>query len=213
LLCLHGEGRLRGQYADLASVLRDHADTYSLLRFLDQRFNGDLFPGKEVPTGQCDQVWVVEMAEVQQAHLVLWPLYAFDVIPLGFVSNIYEAFVHKRSKSTVYTPVHLVDFLLDGVLPWDGEEWNLRILDPACGSGVFLVRAFQRLIHRWRQAHPDREPDGVVLASLLENNLGVDIDPAAVRVASFNLYLGPMRRAGPRSIGKRCAFPAYRIAA
>ena len=40
---------------------------------------------------------------------------------------------------------HLVDFVLDQVLPWRGTDWNLKILDPACGSGVFLVKAFQRL--------------------------------------------------------------------
>ncbi len=68
------------------------------------------------------------------------------------------------------------------VLPWDGEEWNLRILDPACGSGVFLVKAFQRLIHRWRRAH-DREPLVRDLKPILANNLvGVDRNPEAVRV-------------------------------
>jgi len=228
LLRLHKEGRLRGRHANLGSVLRDHADTYALFRFLDQRFNGDLFPGKDLPNEQRDQAWAKEMVEVRQAHLnfladfvagelhlpssqlALWPLYAFDAIPLEFVSSIYEAFVHKRND-TVYTPVSLVDFLLDGVLPWDGEDWDLRILDPACGSGVFLVRAFQRLVHRWRQANPGQEPKGVLLSSLLENNLyGVDIDPAAIRVASFSLYLALCDELDPRSYWEQIRLPSLR---
>lgn len=228
LLRLHKEGRLQGRHTDLASVLRDHEDTYALFRFLDERFNGDLFPGKDWPMDQRDRAWAEEMAEVRQAHLdfladfvagklcirsgqfALWPLYAFDVIPLEFVSSIYEAFVHKR-KGTVYTPVPLVDFLLDGVLPWEGEDWNLRILDPACGSGVFLVRAFQRLVHRWRRVHPGQEPDGELLTGLLEHNLyGVDIDSAAVRVASFSLYLALCDELDPRSYWEQIRLPCLR---
>lgn len=228
LLRHHKEGRLRGRHKDLASVLRDHGDTYTLFRLLDQRFNGDLFPGKDLPTDQRNQAWAGEMVQVRQAHLeflaafvagesdllsgqlALWPMYAFDAIPLEFVSSIYEAFVHK-SGSTVYTPVPLVDFLLDGVLPWGGTDWDLRILDPACGSGVFLVRAFQRLVHRWRRAFPDEKPDGELLAGLLENNLyGVDIDPAAVRVASFSLYLALCDELDPRSYWEQIRLPCLR---
>ena len=41
--------------------------------------------------------------------------------------------------SLFYTPSYLVDFILDRALPWEGTDWDLRILDPACGSGIFLV--------------------------------------------------------------------------
>lgn len=225
---LHREGRLQHLHADLPSVLRHHADTYALLRFLDERFNGDLFPGKDMAQEQRSEAWSAEMAQIRPTHLnyladfvegklklgsgqfALWRMYAFDAIPLEFVSSIYEAFVNKRT-STVYTPVPLVDFLLDGVLPWEGEEWDLTILDPACGSGVFLVRAFQRLVNRWRQAHPGRQPDGALLKQLLEYNLyGVDIDPAAIRVASFSLYLAMCDEIDPRRYWDEIRFPCLR---
>ena len=69
----------------------------------------------------------------------LWPIYSFDVIPLEFISSIYETFVTERAArdGIFYTPPHLVDFVLDQVLPWRGTDWNLKILDPACGSGCF----------------------------------------------------------------------------
>ena len=87
-------------------------------------------------------------------QLRLWPQYSFDTIPLEFISSVYEEFLteDRDANKAYYTPSHLVDYVLDAVLPWDGDEWNLRILDPACGSGIFLVKAFQRLIHRWRRA-------------------------------------------------------------
>jgi len=53
-----------------------------------------------------------------------------------------------------------------------------------------LVKAFQRLIHRWESSHDFQRTPAHVLRTLLENNIfGVDIDKEAVRVASFSLYL------------------------
>src|SRR5581483_202229 len=96
----------------------------------------------------------------------------------------------RGNDKAYYTPSHLVDYVLDAVLPWDSEDWNVRILDPCCGSGIFLVKAFQRLIHRWRIANPGKDPLVTDLRPILENNLvGVDKNPEAVRVACFSLYL------------------------
>ena len=141
--------------------------------------------------------------------------YSFDTMPLEFISSIYEMFVgadaqeevdakkkagaktkvDAKRKGTHYTPGYIVDTVLDGVLPWDDEQWDLRILDPACGSGIFLVKAFQRLVHRWRLAHPGQEPPAALLKRILERNLfGVDIDPHAVRVAIVQSLLGNVRR-------------------
>ncbi len=160
---------LSGVYTDLESILRNHADAYALFRLLNGRFNGDLFPGKASDPQRQEQEWRAEMKEVKPQHLELladfvggkmqirigqqslWPLYSFDVIPLEFISSIYEAFVTK-DKGTHYTPAYLVDIVLDTCLPWDGDEWDVKVLDPACGSGIFLVKAFQRLVYRWRRA-------------------------------------------------------------
>ena len=104
-----------------------------------------------------------------------------------------------------------MDYVLHAVLPWDGEEWNLRILDPACGSGIFLVKAFQRLIHRWRRAH-GREPLVRDLKPILANNLvGVDINPEAVRVACFSLYLAMADAIEPKHyVTREKVFPRLR---
>jgi len=225
---LQQDGILSRSHESLGDILSHHGDTYALFRYLNDRFNGDLFPGKSDSKEQREKEWRKEMRAVRKKHLdllrsfvlgemkissgqmALWPLYSFDTIPLEFISSIYEAFVTKR-KGTVYTPVHLVDFVLDGVLPWEGTEWNLKILDPACGSGIFLVRAFQRLAHRWKNANPNTNISTPALKRLLTHNLtGVDIDPHAVRVASFSLYLAMCDELDPRHYWQQIRFPVLR---
>lgn len=210
LLTRLSESIFRKRHLDLASVLRSHTDTYALFRWMDERFNGDLFPGKEdAPDEVNEKAWQEERSIVRADHLklladlvagsiettnrqlLLWPQYSFDTIPLEFISSVYEEFLNEdRDKNKAfYTPPHLVDYVLDAVLPWDGEEWDLKILDPSCGSGIFLVKAFQRLIHRWRKTN-NRDPLVSDIRPLLAKNIvGVDINPEAVRVACFSLYL------------------------
>ncbi|EAW34833.1 class I SAM-dependent DNA methyltransferase [Lyngbya sp. PCC 8106] len=214
---LYRTNKLSARYSQLADILINHRDTYQFFRWLNGEFNGDLFPGKGATEEEREAEWQTEEQKVKQAHLniladfvsgdvdietgqlSLWPYYHFDVIPLEFISSIYEEFVSKKSGTGVhYTPEHIVDFVLDGVLPWDSQEWDIKILDPACGSGIFLVKAFQRLIYRWEQAHP-RTIQPSDLKYLLENNLfGVDVDAQAVRVASFSLYLTMLDKVEPQ---------------
>jgi hypothetical protein len=206
---LQSEGILRQSHINLATILADFDETYRLFDWLNGRFNGDLFPGKGDTQTARSRGWAAEKRVVSKRHLALladfisgkfdmpsgkgalWPQYSFDVIPLEFISSIYETFVTERAakEGIFYTPPHLVDFVLDHVLPWDGDKWDLRILDPACGSGIFLVKAFQRLIYRWKRATPNQPLRAETLRRLLERNIfGVDKDPHAVRVACFSLY-------------------------
>lgn len=242
---LHADGTLRKLHPDLASVLSDYRDTYGFFAWLNDRFNGDLFPAKsEKPAAQRAE-WRAEMQKVRPEHLTLlsdlvsgrlsvgsaqielWRLYSFDAIPLEFVSSIYEEFVsapppasalrkkgapnQSRKPGVHYTPTYLVDFVLDAVLPWSGKEWDLKILDPACGSGIFLVRAFQRLVYRWKGQHPGKAVPKKILTHLLERCLfGVDIDAHAARVASFSLYLAMCDEIDPRAYWANVRFPTLR---
>lgn len=219
---------LSESYRTFSEILSNHEDCYRLFWYLDDHFNGDLFPGRSGKNEDRTAARRAEQSIVQSSHLdilssfvsgnmelktgqlSLWPHYSFDIIPLEFISSIYEAFVTKK-RGTVYTPAHLVDFVLDGVLPWRGTDWNLKVLDPACGSGIFLVKAYQRLIHRWKCAHPRQRIGSAVLRSLLERNLvGVDIDQHAVRTASFSLYLAMCDEIDPRHYWTQVKFPSLR---
>jgi hypothetical protein len=226
------EGVLTQQHDSLASILSNYDDSYRFFRWLNERFNGDLFPGKAESVVQREQEWQQEIGQVRPSHLQLlsefvrgqvhmqsgqrslFPLYSFDTIPLEFISSIYEEFVsggEMPSPGPHYTPGHIVDLILDGVLPWDDKNWNVKLLDPACGSGIFIVKAFQRLIHRWKLAHPKETPSAADLKHILENNLfGIDINPDAVRVASFSLYLAMCDEIDPRHYWTQVRFPRLR---
>lgn len=231
LMRLHADGILSHRYDTFAAILLDYADSYRLFDWLNLRFNGDLFPGKGDTAEERATGWALEQKWVKPHHLAiladfirgrldmpsgqgcLWPEYSFDVIPLEFISSIYETFVTERAArdGIFYTPPHLVDFVLDQVLPWRGTDWNLKILDPACGSGIFLVKAFQRLVHRWKQANPDQTIRAETLRRLLTDNLlGVDKDMHAVRVACFSLYLAMCDEIEPRHYWSQIRFPTMR---
>jgi len=228
---LHKNGTLSKRYRSLSDILDSKTDTYELFRWLDRKFNGDLFPGKGDSEEERETAWEREKwhvtgrhlklladfvsgkLEIKRGQMSLWPLYSFDTIPLEFVSSIYEEFVSnlEEERGEHYTPIHLVDFMLDKVLPWSGQEWDLKILDPACGSGIFLVKAFQRLAYRWRTANPGQEPSAAFFRGLLERNLfGVDIKLNAVRVASFSLYLAMCDEIDPRHYWTQVRFPRLR---
>ena len=227
---LYQEGTLSQPYETLEQILGDHEDAYSLFRLLDRKFNGDLFPerSQSLVEATTDE-WANEMEAVDQPHLdtlalfvggklefesgqfSLWPNYLFDAIPLEFISSVYEEFV-GGSDGIYYTPPYLADYVLDAVLPWNGNDWQVSVLDPACGSGVFLVKAYQRLVFRWKQSNPEKEnPSAKILRQLLTRCIhGVDRDPDAVRVASFSLYLAMCDEIEPRYYWKQVRFPTLR---
>lgn len=226
---LHEAGSLSAAYSDLSGLLADYDDTYSFFRYLNNKFNGDLFPGKGATESEREAEWQAEMRQVKPHHLkllsefvsgrmqmkrgqwCLWSNYSFDAIPLEFISSIYEVFVNKDESGVHYTRSHLVDFMLDAALSWDGKDWDKVILDPACGSGIYLVKCFQRLVQRWKNANPRKKPPPSLLRELLENNIfGVDIDPHAVRVASFSLYLALCDEIDPRWYWQKVKFPRLR---
>ncbi len=228
---LQKDGVLTKAHSSFETILLDYDETYRLFDWLNTKFNGDLFPGKGDSVDARAQGWAREMQVVAPAHLsllaefirgdldlatrqmCLWPQYAFDVIPLEFISSIYETFVTERAShdGIFYTPPYLVDFILDRVLPWEGIQWDLKILDPACGSGIFLVKAFQRLVHRWKLANPGEPVRAETLRRLLEKNIfGVDKDPHAVRVACFSLYLAMCDEIEPRHYWTQVTFPSMR---
>jgi hypothetical protein len=225
------DGKLSQEYSSLSDILGNYTDSYILFQWLNDRFNGDLFPGKGKTPEEREQEWNEEKAHVKPEHLkllasftsgqldlrhqqpMLWRFYSFDTIPLEFISSVYEQFVSDdaHSKKAYYTKSFLVDYMLDNVLPWDGQEWDIKILDPSCGSGIFLVKAFLRLIQRWKNAHPGQEPGITDLKPILSKSLfGVDIDPEAVRVASFSLYLAMCDAIDPRHYWKQTVFPRLR---
>ena len=132
-----------------------------------------------------------------------WRLFRFDIIKIELLSEIYEHFLgsSKAAKGQYYTPTNLVDLILSEKLPADSTKWDSKVLDPSCGSGIFLVESYKRLIRNWKNAHHTDSIDFQTLQSILCNSIyGIDIDATALSVAAFSLYLTLINELDPRTL-------------
>lgn len=127
--------------------------------------------------------------------------YDFKYIPVELISAVYDRFLGegRRARGAYYTPMFLADTVISQV--WDVLSPATRdkghFLDPACGSGVFLVRLFQRVCGHWRGKRKSRTIRWKSLLSILSRLRGVDIDAAAVRVSVFSLYVALLEEVDP----------------
>lgn len=173
-------------------------------------FNGDLFPPP--PTQDEEEgTYSYQKKHLDVARAVVtrqnlqcgqqafdfWQ-YDFEVIPIELISSIYEDFIYKDDQSTAkargthYTPINLVDLVFSQV--FDDHLFSkkipsdAKILDLACGSGVFLVDAFRRLVAR--RISGGEKPSRTLIRDVLSNQIfGVDVSETAVEIAAFSLCL------------------------
>lgn len=158
--------------------------------------------------------------------------YEFSVLPAEILGNVYEQFLGKvirlteggrarveekpevkKAGGVYYTPTYIVDFIVaQTVGTWTGgkspkEMAKLRVVDPACGSGSFLLAAYQKLMDAylgWYRDHEPRKHKEAVFEGpggdwrlttaekrriLLSSIYGVDIDRQAVEVTKLSLLL------------------------
>lgn len=201
-------------------VLGSKEATYRLFDILEKKFNGDMFPiitnEREIITDddlEELQSFLLGNSDLESQQMALWPLYDFNIIPIKIISSIYELFFHlsddgNDDKGTYYTPLHLVDTLLDEVYPWEGKYEPISFIDPSCGSGIFLVEAYRRIVCRWMQTNNTSQINNAQLTNILQNCIfGVDLNEEAVRVASFSLSLALCDFLDPRSIWNELTFP------
>jgi len=142
--------------------------------------------------------------------------YDFAAIDADVFGNIYEEYLgyvlkkgkgkvaenhlHRKGMGIYYTPTFVVDYIVKNTL---GEllkqkgDGKIKVLDPACGSGSFLIKAFEIFLNYYRDSRQLSFEDKV---NILKNNIfGVDLDPKAAEIAQLNLLL--------RAVEKRKLLP------
>lgn len=181
-----------------------------LLAALEERFNGNVFTldatDRQSLRGNrklAHFARLIEGHEELNGQLTLWQLYSFKDLPVELISHIYQMFVND-SSSSIYTPPFLVRLMLDEAFSWERldriQQRNEVILDPCCGSGVFLVEAYKRLVLHWRSRNGWNQPTITVLQGLLEKIRGVDLEEGAVELAAFSLCLALCDALEPEAI-------------
>ena len=159
--------------------------TYELFDYLHQRFNGDIFPVDELERQVVSEEHLrliqrfLQREDLETGQLSFWP-YDFSCVPIELISGIYDTFLSdetRRQFGTYNTPLALVDFIVEETLPLAKTTPEMTILDPACGSGVFLVRAYQRLIEAGKQRNPGH-PSAPQLTELMKQSFFKTLDLA-----------------------------------
>jgi len=195
---------------------------YKLFKKLGEDFNGDLFSDElkeETDWIQDDHIKTLSQffhgTNVRTGQGSFWP-YDFECIPIETISAIYERFLKEEDEKlgAFYTPRFLAEVVLDIALANTPTLLGKRALDPACGSGIFLVGLFNRMAEEWKQDNPKAQNDTKAreLMRLLQESLfGVDVKETACRIAAFSLYLAYLDQLAPRDIqalqGKGRALP------
>lgn len=192
-------------------ILSDKSFTYALFNKLSQDFNGDMFPSDEQEAESVDQQHLSLLQEFLQGNidpqkkLFFWA-YKFDIIPISLISSIYEEFYHESNTENIdngthYTPSSLVEFVLSKVLTSDCLTTHPRILDPCCGSGIFLVEAFRRIVRHRVYQNQGQRLSWQELREILKNQIaGIEINSEAIRITAFSLYLALLNYQEPPDI-------------
>lgn len=205
-------------------ILESKPSTYTLFKKVEDHFNGNVFPlvkGEERKVTkehlQIIQKCLIDGDLSGNQKLFTWRLFRFDIIQIELLSEIYENFLeefkeHKKEEAgQYYTPPSLVELILNEKLPTKNEiNYQIKVLDPACGSGIFLVESFKRLVKRWKNANPDKQIEFKDLRDILKDNIyGIEYDKLAIRVTAFSLYLAIVEQLNPKTLwsDKRYKFP------
>ena len=148
--------------------------------------------------------------------------YDFSIIKSDVLGNIYEQYLgnilkstpkrakleesktHRKEQGIYYTPSYIVEYIVKNTVGeyikthTPEEIRKVRILDPACGSGSFLIRAYKELENYWKEQYKGQDrlhlDDAGNLynmkVNILKNNIfGVDLDTKAVEITQLNLLL------------------------
>jgi type I restriction-modification system DNA methylase subunit len=197
----------------------------SIFRDFDDIYNTKLFESHS-----CEDLSIDN--DVLETIIDILYQYNFDLISADVLGAIYENYLGhvleettsggvqitesskaRKKKGIYYTPTHLVEHVVRATLgelltkcKSPEEVSRIKVLDPACGSGSFLIKAFD-IIKEWYDKYNKRltAKGGSLEAHfqtitdvnrkiLTENLFGVDIDPQAAEIASVNLMLKALKR-------------------
>ena len=121
-----------------------------------------------------------------------------------FLGDLYQDLSEATRKryALLQTPEFVEEFILDRTLTLAIQEFGfreVRMIDPTCGSGHFLLGGFYRLLAEWQRNEPGRNPVDMAQKAL-DSVAGVDLNPFAVAISRFRLFVGALQASGIRQL-------------
>lgn len=185
----------------------NQGDIPLLFDHLNKKFNGGVFElskieEKEIVNSNLSTIAVALDGRFEvSGQGSLWQLYDFRLLPIEFISRLYERFIltvdgRQKKDGAYYTPPHLARLLVDELLPFDDDIdfEDFKVADPACGSGIFLVLVYKRLITLWMLQNNKDKIEGIEDINNLRNILtkciyGTDINNDAISITATSLQI------------------------
>jgi len=177
-------------------LISDKDSLIAFFGYLQERFNGNLFENQndpDIPQACLDFLSLFFAADLEgrQPYLFL-DVFDFSIIPVEIISGIYESVIDdekRKLNSAVYTPLFLVDYILDNTIDKHLDDNNdCKVLDPSCGSGIFLTQTYRRLVEHEKLSNETISDER--LKEIAEQNIfGIDRDWNALNVAAFSIYI------------------------
>ena len=161
-----------------------------MLTRLESKFNGDIFNTNfNLTRSHLDKLVAFLEGKTLHRQMHFWKLFDFNYIPVEVLSHVYQHFAQK-GNGAIFTPPLVVDLMLDYAMPYDEITGQETIFDPTCGSGIFLVGAFRRLVYHWKDNNNWKRPQPDWLISTMKKSIfGAELESDAAHVATFNLAL------------------------
>lgn len=179
-------------------------DLNKLFKVIHSTFNNSLFDKPHIEdeflTDEiCSLIYQSLNSNLATNQLRLYD-FQFNVIPVEFISYIYEIFLSEKQKDNgiYYTPKKLAQLIIDDVI----DVGIGKVLDPSSGSGMFLSVAFQKLLENSKERdYKDIEKRIKQRTKLLSENIfGIEKEITAQRFAIFSLSLQLFRDLDPTKI-------------
>lgn len=226
---LNYQGKEHWTNEDLCLCLSNKDDFFAFVLYLENRFNGDMFQIDQNDYQKISQsalnvlCRLLKSEDLISGQQSLFNIYDFSILPIEFISNVYEKFIgvdKQDEESAYYTPTFLVDYIVAETvgkkLSADETNYNCRILDPSCGSGIFLVESLRRIIEKYKKVENITETNTELFREglrqlVLKNIYGIDKDYDAIQVAIFSIYLTLLDYQEPADIEKFQFPPLYGI--
>lgn len=183
-------------------------------KHLKKKFKGDIFAIEEgaiLSNSNCLGIVAhfFEGEDIKTGQLSLLH-YDFSIIPIELISSIYERFFYvsnsseitkvKKESGSFYTPYYLVNFIINRELSLNNENYNnVKILDPSCGSGVFLVAVLKKIVEYYKSKK--LTINGKILKDIVEKQIfGIDNNLQALKIAEFSLTIATLDCLDPKDI-------------
>lgn len=177
-----------------------------LLDLLATDFNGKVFEWTDfsqrnaIKETQTQTLADYLDANIKDNQYLIWRMYSFAHLPIEVISTVYEELLancngNNKRKDIVYTPEMIVSTLVDECMPIIQPRNKFKIIDASCGSGIFLVKTYKRIVQwwryeRWLKSGQLQKPSISELKALMRNSIyGLDIEEDAVNLTIFSMAL------------------------